>query len=90
MIFSTWLNVSKDSFSMKLFFQENEYEYWFNRAVETDTQKWDSTGGTMNGESIYTWSDHVSLVLFETLKGVDSSLQSTSHHAQFDWAVSWI
>lgn len=45
----------------------------------------------INGELIYiTWSDHVSLVLFETLKGVDSSLQSTSHHAQFDWAVSWI
>lgn len=37
-----------------------------------------------------TWSDHVSLVLFETLKGVYASLQSTSHHAQFDWAVSWI
>lgn len=29
----------RDSFSMKLFFQENEYEYWFNRAVEIDTQK---------------------------------------------------
>lgn len=32
----------RDSFSMKLFFQENEYEYWFNRAVEIDTQKWEN------------------------------------------------
>ncbi len=47
MIFSTWLKVRKDRL-----FHEDEYEHWFNRAVETDKQKWDSTGGTMNGELI--------------------------------------
>lgn len=62
----------------------------FNWAVETDTM-WDSSSGKMSEELMYiTWIDHISLVLFETLKGVYSSLQSTSHHAQFDRAVSWI